>query len=113
MIAADDDRRLHFAVPHHLIEGESEAMTLAEANPADARRQALEGDALLCHVEPVVEMGIVGNQLLTARAGRVDIVRIAGERCPSERSDATAEERADIGRHETRKIKRMRKSHVE
>ena len=33
-------------VRHHLVEREPEPVALAEAEPADARRQALEGDAL-------------------------------------------------------------------
>ena len=53
-----------FAAPHHLVEGEAEAVALAEADPADARGQALEGDPLARHVEPAVEVRIVGDQLL-------------------------------------------------
>ena len=40
MIAADDDRRRDFAASHHLVEGEAEAVALAEADPADPRRKA-------------------------------------------------------------------------
>ena len=59
MVAADDDRRLQLAVRDHLVEGEAEPVAVAEADPADARRQALEGDALARHVEPVVQMRVV------------------------------------------------------
>ncbi len=59
MVAADHDRRLQLARGHHLVEGETEAMAVAEAHPADARRQALELDALAGHVEPVVQVRVV------------------------------------------------------
>ena len=77
---------------------------LAEADPADARRQALERDALARHVEPVVQVRVVGDQLLHLGVGAVDVLRIARERRPAERADAAAEQRADIGRHEAREI---------
>ena len=68
MIAADDDRGFELAVAHHLVEGETEAVALAEADPADARRQALEVDALARHVEPVVQCGSSGISSLTFRS---------------------------------------------
>ena len=39
-------------------------MPVAEAHPADARGQALELDALARHVEPAMQVRIVGQQLL-------------------------------------------------
>ena len=45
MVAADHDRRLEFAIRHHLVEGKPDAMAIAETDPANARRQALELDA--------------------------------------------------------------------
>jgi hypothetical protein len=45
----------------HFVEGKAGAMAVAQTDPADPRRQALEGDALARHVEPVVQMGVVGN----------------------------------------------------
>ena len=100
MVAADDDRRLELAARHHLVEGQAEPMPVAKADPADARRQALELDPLARHVEPVVQMRVVRQQLLHLRVGAVDVLRIAGERGPAERADAAAEQRADVGRHE-------------
>ena len=81
-------------------------MALAEADPADAGGQALEGDALARHVEPVVQMRIVGDQFLDALVGLVDVFRIAGQGRPAERADAAAEQRADIGGHEAREMRR-------
>src|SRR5687768_7077546 len=77
MVAADDDRGGDFAVPDHLVEGEAEAMALAEADPADPRRQALEGDPFARHFEPAVEVRVVGNQLFHPLVGAVDVFGIA------------------------------------
>ena len=72
MVAADHDRRLHLARRHHLVEGKAEPVPVAEPYPADARRQALELDPRLRHVEPVVQVHVVGQKLLHAarRSGR-------------------------------------------
>src|SRR3546814_6608095 len=49
VVAADDDWRLQLASCHHLVEGEAEPVALAEAHPADPRREALERNALPRH----------------------------------------------------------------
>ena len=108
MVAADDDRRRDFAVPHHLVEGEPEAVALAEADPADARRKSLEGDPLTRHVEPAVEVRIVGDQLLHPLVGAVDVLGVAAKRGPAERTDAAAEQRADVGGNEPGEVERVR-----
>ena len=101
MIAADDDRRFQLAVAHHFVEGEAKLVAQAEADPADACGQALEADALLGHVEPVVQGLVVGDEFLDLGVGLVDVFRVAGQRHPAERADAAAEQRAHIGGHET------------
>src|SRR5260221_13585904 len=98
MVAADDDRRLDLAPRHHLVEREANPRPLAEAEPADARRQALELDLLPRHVEPVVEMAVAGDERLDLGVGAVDVLRLAREGAPAERTDAAAEERPAIGR---------------
>src|SRR5436309_627437 len=104
MVAADYDRRLHLAARHHLVESQAQPMAIAETDPANTRRQALELDARLRHVEPVVQMLVVRHQLPDAFVGAVNVLRIAGERSPAERADATAEQRADIGWYEAGKV---------
>jgi len=108
MVAADDDRRFELTLRYHLVEGEADAVPIAQADPADARGQALEADAFARHVEPIVQMRIVGQQLLHFRVGAIDVFRIARQRAPAERSDAAAKQRADIGRHEAWKIEGVR-----
>src|SRR3546814_8643811 len=87
MVAADHDRAFQLAAFYHLVEGEAEPVALAEADPADARRQALELDARARHVEPGMQMRIVGDQLLHLGVGLVDVLRVAGQSHPAERTD--------------------------
>ena len=78
MIAADHNRRLELAPAHHLVEGKTEPMAITEADPANTRRQPLELDLLARHVEPVVQVGVIWQQLLHLGVGAIDILRIAG-----------------------------------
>ena len=64
MVAADDDRGLQLARCDHVVEGEAEPVALAKPDPADSRGKPLEGDPLARHVEPAVEVRVVGDQLL-------------------------------------------------
>jgi hypothetical protein len=59
-------------------------MAVLQADPADPRRQALERDALARHVEPVVQVRVVGDSSFTF-VGLVDVLRIARQRDPAER----------------------------
>src|SRR5690242_6373801 len=63
VVAADDDRGLELTARHHLVEGEPETMPVPEPYPADARREALELDALARHVEPMVQVRIMRDEL--------------------------------------------------
>ena len=108
VVAADHDGRLELALRHHLVEREAQPVAILHAHPADARRQALEGDAAARHVEPVVQVRVVRQQLLHLRVGAVDVLGIARERHPAERALALAEERPDVGRHEAREVEGVR-----
>jgi hypothetical protein len=80
-------------------------LTPLQPYPADTRRQALEADALAGHIQPVVQVFVIGDDLFHFGVGFVDILRVAGQGNPAERADAAAEQRADIGRNEAREIK--------
>ena len=56
-------------------------------------------------------MLIIFNDLFHFRVGFVDILRIAGQRYPTERADTPAEQRADIRRHEAREIEGIADAH--
>ncbi len=64
-MGADD-----LAARHHLVEGEAEPMPLAQADPADARGQTLEADALARHVEPAVQEAWFGSSSFTLASVR-------------------------------------------
>ena len=101
VVPADDDGGLEFPPADHLVERQAQPVALSEAHPADARRQPLELDVLAGRVEPVVEVRVVGDQFLDLRVRPVDVLGIAGQRGPAERSDAAAEEGTHVGGDET------------
>ena len=87
-------------------------MPLAQSQPADARRQALERDARACHVEPPVQMRVVGEQFLDLAVGLIDVFRITRQRHPAKRPLAFAEERPDVSGDESRKVERIAQTFV-
>src|SRR3546814_8693869 len=91
-----DDGRFQFAAAHHFVEREAELVALAEADPADARGQALELDAFAGHVEPVVQVLVVGDQFLDLGVGLVDVLGVAAERDPAERADRSEEHTSEL-----------------
>ncbi len=58
-----------------------------------------------------MQMFVIFNQRFNFGVSFVDILRIAGERHPAERTNAPTEQRANIGRDETWKIERVFNAH--
>src|ERR1700730_12377073 len=79
-------------------------MALSQSDPTDARRQSLEMYLRARHIEPVMQMRIVRYQLFDLGVGLVNVFGISGQHNPEERSDAAAEQRADVCRHEAAEI---------
>ena len=104
MVAADDHRCLQFTVAHHLVEREAKPVALTEAYPADACRKSLEVNPLGSSIQPLVEMLVVRDQLLDLRVGAVDVLGVTRQRCPAERADAAAEQRAHVRGDESREV---------
>src|ERR1700730_2419144 len=104
MVAADNDGRLQLTAADHLVEREAGPRTIAQTDPAYARRQSLELDTRPRHVEPGVQMRVVRKHLLHPGVGLVDIMGIARQCDPAEWPDAAAEEGTDVGRHEAGKV---------
>ena len=100
VVAADHDRRLELAAAHHLVEAQPEPVALAVAEPADPRRQSLEGDPLARLRHPAREPLVVGELLEHRAVGRRDVGPVARQRDPAERALALAEQRPDVGGHE-------------
>ena len=90
------------AGPDELVEREPGPGPLAVAEPADPRRQPLERDARLGHLDPALQAGVLGEQLEDRAVGPADVLGVAGERGPAERAAALAELRPDEGRDEAR-----------
>ncbi len=82
--------------------------SLAVAQPADPRREALERDPRLGHRDPAVETGIVGEELEDRLVGTEDVGRVAGQGGPAERPAALAELWPDERRHETGVVEGVR-----
>src|SRR5439155_13739818 len=98
----DHHGRLHLAGAHELVDRETRLGTIAVPEPADPRRQALEGDTFRRELEPALEERIPGEELLQRPVDDGDVRRVTGQCGPPERPDAAAEERPNIGRDEAR-----------
>ena len=64
MVASDDDGSRELSPPNHVVESQTEPMALTKPYPADSCREALEVYPLASHIEPIVEVRIVGDQFL-------------------------------------------------
>jgi hypothetical protein len=104
VVAADHDRRLELAVAHHLVEGQAELVAQAQADPADARGQALEAMRSRAMSSQRCRCGVVGDQFLDLGVGPCRCPRDRRQRDPAERADAAAEQRAHVGRHEAGEV---------
>src|SRR6476646_3596619 len=108
MVASDHDRRADLAALHELVDALAELGALAVAEPAHARRQALERNALLREADPARKCLVVREQLGHETVGARDVLLIAGERDPTERAAAFGEEWADVRRDGSRIRERLR-----
>ena len=87
---------------------QAEARAIAVAEPQDARGQTLERDAFPRQMNPPARARFVVAEHLERRlVGDADVVRIARQRRPAERTLALAEERSDLLRHEAGNVERV------
>ena len=107
MIAANHDRAFEFAGFHHLVESQAGQMPLTQADPANTRGQALKGDALLRHIQPAVQVFVVGEEFFHLCVCFADVLGVAAQCHPAEGANAFAEQRAHIRRHKTGEVKRI------
>src|SRR5204862_6267496 len=82
------------------VEAQPQTGRLAVAEPADARRQSLEGHVLLGQRKPAMEPRVRWELFERGAIGGEDVGRIARQRGPAERSLAEAEERTNELGHE-------------
>src|SRR3954465_2603276 len=101
MIATDGDRRRQVTARHEVVERQTEGRAVALPQPADARRQALEVDALAREGDPAPQVLVVRKEIEHQLVGPRDVGGIAGESDPAERSLPLTEQRADVLGDET------------
>src|SRR5471032_2384033 len=100
VVTTDDDWRGQFTAAHHFVERQAELGAQAQANPADTCRQTLEADALAGHVQPVVQVRVVRDQLFDFGVSLVDVFGVARQCSPTEWADAAAKQWTDVSRYE-------------
>src|SRR5438552_2249065 len=104
MIAADDDGRFDLATLNQIIHGDAKLSAIAIAQPANARRQTLEMDSLLCQFQPARKSLVLWKKFERKLISPRDVGWIAAQRDPSKRTFSFAEERAAILQHEPSNI---------
>ena len=100
VVAADDDRGLHSAAAHEVVEDEPHLRALAVAEPADAGGKALRLHPLAGERDPPGQAAVPGEGREDGLVRGREVVGVAGEAGPAERALALAEERPDVGGHE-------------
>src|SRR5437016_3582678 len=98
MVPANDDGRLQLAAADHVVELQAHLDALAVAEPADARRQALELYLLARQANPARQRFVAGKGGEHGLIGAIDVLRIAGESGPAEWPLSFAEQRANVFR---------------
>ncbi len=86
MIAANDDRGSQSAGSNELVEEDARPIALPIAEPANPRREPLEGDPLLRQRDPASQCLVFGEELEERGVRLEDVLRIAGESGPPERA---------------------------
>src|SRR5262245_52228667 len=107
MVASDDDRRANFALPHKIVEKHSGLFALAVTEPADSGRKALERNPSLSHLKPAREPLVLGEKLEQRPVRHLNVLGVARQRHPAERTAAFAELRSNVSGNEAGEIKRV------
>src|SRR5512145_558220 len=107
MVAPDHDRRPDLSAGDQLVELEPGPDALPVPQPANARRQSLEGDSLARHRQPAAQMIVLREQFQDSFIGCINILLVTRKRHPAERSLALAEQGANISRHKTGELERI------
>ena len=107
MISANDDGRLDLSVGNQLVDGQAKFGALAVAQPADARRKALEADALAGQINPARQLAIFRKEFEDEIVGDGDVLGIARQGRPAEGTFALAKQGTNIRRHKAREVVRV------
>src|SRR5881409_960619 len=112
MVAADHDRRRELAPLHQVVQRAAEARPLSLAQPANARRQALERHASLRQPDPPAQVVVLREQLQRQPVGALQIPRLARQYHPAEGPLPFAEQGPDVLGHEPRDRERLLESGI-
>ena len=107
MIPSYDQRGGDLTTSHQFVKGQGCLLTFPLTQPTDPRRQSLESNPLLGHIEPTFKPLILREQIQKQTIGNLNILGITRKGHPTERPLALAKQRPYIRRHKTRKIKRL------
>src|SRR5205814_8922015 len=88
VISADADRRFERAFCDEVIGPLAKRGALAIAEPADPRRESLEGHPISCKPDPPRERAVLREELEPEVVGAMDVRGIAGEGDPAERASS-------------------------
>ena len=108
MVPPDDDWRLEAAVSHERVEAQPEPRPIAQAEPQDSGGQSLKRDALPGEPNPANQCFIISKHLERCLVGNANILGIARERRPAERTFSFAKQRPNVLGHEAADIERVR-----
>ena len=76
MVAPNNHWRFQFAIGDHFIKRHTETMAVAQTDPTNPRRKTLERNAFARHIEPVVQMLVVWQQLFDLLVRLINIFRV-------------------------------------
>src|ERR1051325_9564222 len=105
MIAADRDRRFQIAAADEFIDRLAHLCAFAVAEPTDARRQTLKLHSIARQPPPTIQPLIVRIKFERDTLILAYVFGFPGERDPTKRTFAFAEEWANVFRHEAGNFK--------
>src|SRR5690348_570762 len=96
MIASDRDRRFEIATLDEVVDSFAHLRAFAVAEPADARGQSLEVNAIPSETQPAIQRLVIGKHLEREIVRLTNVLSITRQRNPAKRSFAFAEQRSDV-----------------
>src|SRR5438270_11581344 len=112
MVAPDDDRRRNFAGCDKVVDCHAELRARALPQPADSGGQSLKADSLRRQLQPAPQMLVIRKEIQREAVRSRDVRGISRERNPPERPFTLAKKRADVLRHKSGYVERVRDAGV-
>src|SRR6266850_188948 len=99
MIAADGNGRLQLATPDQVVDRFAHLGAFAVTEPANAGWQTLKLHPVARQAQPAIQGLVIGKKFQREVVRLSNIIRVAGQGDPTERSFAFTKERANVLRH--------------